>query len=140
MAKSKSPLTKEEVERDFKRAQARKLIKEKFYPALVEATISVDEAQMLLQAATGLIMEEAMEKLRSTLVADIRNRLVKKLAPDGNRQVKIEALIDIFHDHTLFEARGHFESMRAVIDQMKTDEMQRRKLDTLTPDWDRYLN
>lgn len=136
----KSPLTKEEVKRDFKRAQDRKLIKEQFYPALVEATVSVDEAQMLLQAAVSLIMEEAMEKLRTTLVADIRNRLVKKLAPNDERLLQIEKLIDIFHDHTLFEARGHFESMKAVIEQMKMDEMQKRKLDTLIPDWERYLN
>lgn len=137
--KNRSPLSKEEVERDYKRAQARKLIKEEFYPALVDATISVDEAQMLLQAAVALIMEEAMEKLRTTLVADIRNRLVKKLAPNDERLLQIEKLVDIFHDHTLFEARGHFESMRAVIQQMQLDEMQKRKLDTLIPDWDRYL-
>lgn len=136
----KSPLTKEDVERDFKRAQARKLIKEKFYPALVEATISVDEATMLLQAATSLIMEEAMEKLRTTKMSEIRNRLVKKLAPNDERILQIEKLVDVFTDNSLFEARGHFESMRAVIEQMKTDEMQKRKLDTLVPDWDRYLS
>lgn len=136
----KSPLTKEQVERDFKRAQARKLIKEKFYPALVEATISVDEAQMLLQAAVGLIMEEAMEALRTTKMSMIRNRLVKKLAPNDERLLQIEKLMDIFNEQSLFEARGHLESMKAVIEQMKIDEMMKRKLDTLTPDWDRYLN
>lgn len=135
----KSPLTPEDIKRDWKRAQDRKLIKERFYPALVEATISVDEAQMLLQAATSLIMEEAMEKLRSTSMKDIKNRMIKKLAPNDERVLQIEKLLGIFDDHTLFDARGHFESMRAVIEQMKIDEMQKRKLDTLVPDWDRYL-
>lgn len=135
----KSLLSQEDIKRDYKRAQDRKLIKEQFYPALVEATISVDEAQMFLQAAASLIMEEAMEKLRTTNVSEIRSRLVRKLAPSDERLLQVERLIDIFYDHTLFEARGHFESMRAVIEQMKTDEMQKRKLDTMIPDWDRYL-
>lgn len=135
----KSPLTQEEVQRDFKRAQDRKLIKERFYPALVDATISVDEAQMLLQAVTSLIMEEAMDTLRATHMKDIRSRLVGKLTKDNERVLQIESLIDVFNDHTLFDARGHFESMRAVIQQMQTDEMQKRSLSTLTPDWGRYL-
>lgn len=135
----KSPLTKEQVAQDYKRAQARKLIKERFYPALVEATISVDEAGMLLQAATSLIMEEAMEKLRSTPMKDIKSRMVKKLAPNDERVLQIEKLLEVFDNHTLFDARWHFESMRAVLEQMKTDEFQKRKLDTMTPDWERYL-
>lgn len=135
----KSPLTKEQIEQDFKRAQTRKLIKERFYPALADATVSVDEAQMLLQAAASLIMEEAMETLRSKEMKEIKTRIVRKLCPNDERVIAVENLISIFDDISLFDARGHFESMRAVLQQMVTDEMTKRKLDTMTPDWDRYL-
>lgn len=136
----KSPVSKEELERNIKREQNRRLIKEKFYPALVEATESVDEATMLLQAAVAVLMEEAMEALRNTRVIEIRNRILKKLAPNDERILQLEKLVDIFRDQSLYEARGHFESMRAVIDQMKMEEFQGRKLDSLTPKWDKYLS
>lgn len=137
---NKSPLTKEEVQRDYKRAQDRKLIKERFYPALVDATISVDEAQMLLQAANSLIMEEAMEILRIKKMDEIKNRVVRKLCPDDTRLLKIENLISVFDGMSLFEVRGHFESMGAVLRQMTTDEMRNRPLSSMNPAWERYLS
>ena len=136
----KSPVTKESLANEMRLNQSRALIKDKFYPALQEATESVDEAQMLMQAAVSLIMEEAMETLRTTKIKDIRSRLVSKLAPNDERLLQIEKLIDVFKDSSLFETRGHFESMRAVINQMQQDEMRSRKLDTFIPNWDRYLH
>ena len=133
------PRTKEEIRRDFERAQNRKLIIERFFPALEEATISVDEASALLQACTALIMAEAMNTLKAMKVKDIRSALVNGLAPNDERLLQIEKLIEIFEDMTLFEARGHFESMKAVIQQMQMDEMRNRKLGSLTQNWDRYL-
>lgn len=136
----KSPISKEQLEREMKLAQSRKLIKEQFYPALQEATISVDEATQLLNAAISLIMEEAMETLRTRRMSEIRDRIVNKLCPNDERLLQIEKLMEIFDMQTLFEARGHLESMKAVISQMQIDEMRNRKLDTFTPDWGRYLN
>lgn len=133
------PPTKEELEREMKRAEARTLIKEKFYPAMVEATESVDEATHLMNAVTGLIMEEAMETLRTMHMKEIKNRIVKKLCPNDERLLQIENLIGVFDAMTLYEARGHFESMRAVLQQIQLDEMRTRKLNTFTVDWNRYL-
>ncbi len=134
-----TPKTKEELEREMKLEAGRKLIIERFFPALKEATVSVDEATMLLGAACSLIMEEAMEALKTTKMDAVRNRIVKKLCPNDERLIQIENLIKIFDNQSLFEARGHFESMKACIEQMKMDEMRSRKLDTLKEDWDRYL-
>lgn len=132
--------TEEQILAEMDLARKRTLIKDKFYPALEKATTSVDEAGMLLQAATSLLMEEAMETLRTKKIKEIKNRLIQKLCPDNERVLEIEQLISNFEDLTLFETRGHFESMKAVIEQMKMDDMRSRKLETLTPDWDRYLN
>ncbi len=136
----KSPLTKEQLlqQEDIKRK--RKIIIEQFYPALKGATISIDEALQLLNAAGALIMEDALEKLRVTHMREIKSRLVKKLCPNHEREVAIEHLLGVFDDLTLFETRGHLENMRRVIEQMKMDEMRDRKLDSLKEDWNRYLN
>lgn len=141
----KSPIqrtnkTKEQLEFELKVAAKRKLIIESFYPALVEATESVDEASMLLSATVSLIMEEAMNTLREKKLEEIRSRIVKKLCPNDERLLKIENLMGIFDKLSLFETRGHFESMKSVIEQMKIEDMQGRKLDSLNPKWEKYLN
>ncbi len=135
----KSPVTKEQLYQQQERAHKRKFIQEQFFPALTSATESVDEAGYLLQAATGLIMEEAMETLKSKKMAEVRNRIVKKLCPNDERLLQIEKLITLFDKQTLFEARGNFEGMKSVIEQCKIDEMRGKKLAALKVDWERYL-
>ena len=135
----KSPITKEQLLQQQERAYKREFIKDKFYPALKEATISIDETTALLNAAAALIMEEAMNTLRTTKMADIRQRMVHKLCPAHDRELQIEGLLSLFDKQTLFEVRGHFESIKQVIAQMQMDEMRSRKLETLREDWDRYL-
>lgn len=135
----KSPITKEQLLQQQEANYRKEFIKNKFYPALVAATVSVDEASMLLGAMTSLVMEEAMETLRSTKMSEIRSRITKKLTGDNDRVVVVENLVALFDKQTLFDARSNFEGMKAVIEQMKIDDMQNRKLDTLKVDWDRYL-
>lgn len=143
----KSPLqlqrehkTPDQVQKEFLITQKRAFIKDKFYPALEAATVSADEASQLLSAIVALIMEEAMEKLRTTEMEEIRGRLVAKLCSDDQRILQIEKLVDSFKGMTLFEARGHCESMKAVISQMTIDEMRNRTLTSLNVQWDRYLS
>ncbi len=135
----KSPVTKEQLYQEQERKHKQVFIKEKFYPALCEATVSVDESGMLLQAVTALIMEEAMETLRSTKMRDVKSRIVKKLTGDDERVPQIQRLIELFDGMTLFDTRAYVEGMKAVIEQMKIDEMSSRKLETLKADWARYL-
>lgn len=136
----KVPRTKEQIARDVKISEDRRLIVEKVFPALKETTVSVDEATQLLSAMTALVMEEAMNTLRDKLVYSVKDKMLKKLCPDGERQTAIDDLLSLFDQQTLFEARGHFEALKSVIEQMKMDEMRNRKLDTLKEDWPRYLN
>ncbi len=135
----KSPLTKEELYKQQEDNYKKDFIKNKFYPALVGATKSVDEAGFLLQAITSLVMEEAMETLRSRKMREIHSRIVKKLCPNHEREIDIDAMVSLFDKMTLFDARANFEGMKAVIEQMKIDDMSNRSLSTLKADWDRYL-
>jgi len=134
-----SPITKEQLYNEQERKHKQIFIKEKFYPALCDATISVDEAGFLLQAMTSLIMEEAMNTLRTTRMKQVRSSMVKKLTKGDERVLQIESLISLFDGLTLFDTRAYVEGMKAVIEQMKIDEMASRKLDSLKVNWDRYL-
>ncbi len=136
----KSPVTKDELFRQQENKYKRDFIREKFYPALIGATKSVDEAGHLLQAMTSLVMEEAMQTLRSKKMNEIRSRIIKKLCPDHEREIEITNLVSIFDKQTLFDARSHFEGVKAMIEQMKIDEMSNRGLSTMKVDWDRYFS
>ncbi len=134
------PRTADQIQRDNEIARKRKKIVEQFYPALVDATISIDEASMLLQAAASLIMEDVLGTMKERNFDDIYNRLVKKLCPEGVRQLQIEKWLTTLNGENLFVARELIEGANRAIQQMLHDEGKNRKLDTLTPDWNRYLN
>lgn len=131
--------SEDEILAEMERARKRTFIRETFYPALVNATVSVDEAGMLLQAVVSLIMEDAMHTLRTKKISEIETWLIEKLSDEDDTKFRVSELLKGFENMTLFEARGHFESMKSIIEQMKIDEMRGRKLDTMTPDWEKYL-
>lgn len=132
--------TKEEIARDMEVGRKRLIITDKFYPALVEATTSVDEAKMLIRSITSLMMEDILQAMKEKKMSEIKFNLLHKLCPDGERQAEIEALLDSLGDENLFVVRELVEGMSNAIEQMILDEMQDRKLDSLSPDWNRMLN
>lgn len=135
-----TPRTKEQIIRDEEVARKRKIVVEEFYPALIEATISIDESKMLLQAATSLIMEEVLNTMKERTLDEIYARLVKKLCPEGIRQLQIEKWLETVRKENLYVARELIEGATRAIAQMLHDEEKNRKLDTLNPEWDKYLN
>ncbi len=135
----KSPLTPEEVKRGMEVNRKRKIVKEQLFPALNKATVSVDEAKMLISAVVGFIMEDAMNVLKDKKVKDIKDSLVKKLCTDGVREEEIRELLTIFDEETLFSARELIEGMKSGIEQMLIDESRARTLESLNPNWDRIL-
>ena len=139
----KSPLqpkTKEQILREMEISRKRKIVTEKFFPSLVAATVSVDEARMLVSATTSLIMEEAMRSMKVRKFSEIEEEVFKKLCPDGERAEEIRELLKVFSEETLFVSREIIEGAKQAIDQMVNDEMRTRSLSTLKADWNRYLN
>ena len=117
-----------------------KLVTEKFYPNLVNATVSVEEAKMLIQAMSTCIMEAVMETMKERKMSEISAKLLKRLCPDGAREKEVKRLIDTLSDETLFVGREVVEGMTSAIQQMITDEMQGRTLNSFKPDWNKMLS
>ena len=116
------------------------ILVEKFYPALVNASTSIEEARMLVQATASLIMESVMETMKERKFKDIAPQILKKLSPNGEREAEVKVMLDAFDEENLFVAREIIEGMTGAITQMINDEMQGRKLDTFKPNWDKMLN
>lgn len=144
MKKKTAPKTKEQIAREMSNkqevARKRKVIVEQLYPALIKATVSVDEAKMLISSMTSLIMEGVLETMKQRKFVEMYDSMVTRLCPDGERETEIRELLDTVKSENLFVARELIEGMNRAIEQMTMDEMRNRTLDTLKADWDRYLN
>ena len=132
--------TPEEVARTLEVKRKGLIVKEQFYPSLVGATVSIDEAKMLIGSISTLMMEEVLQTMKERKFSDISGKLLKKLCPDGAREKEIAHLLSIFDNEDLFVTREIVEGMRNVIEQMLMDENKARTLNSLTPDWDKMLN
>lgn len=132
--------TEEQLVKDMEVARKRKIVVDKFYPALINASVSVDEAKMLIQATSTLLMEEVLKTMQERKFSDISGILLKKLSPEGERLAEIAELLAVLDGENLYVAREIIEGMTRAIEQMIGDEMRSRNLDTLKADWERMLN
>lgn len=137
--KSKEELIKEQENRT-EVARKKDIIVNKFYPALVNATVSVDESKALINAMSTLLMEEVLKTMRERKFIEIMDIIAVKLCPDDKRVIEITELLSTLENENLFVAREIIEGMTRAIEAMITEEMRERNLDSLTPNWDKYLN
>ncbi len=140
----KTPKSKEQIAHEMKNAQevARKrvIITDHFYPALVKATISVDESKALIQAMSALLMEEVLKTMKERKFSEIMDNVHKVLCTDGLRVEEIRALLETLKDENLFVSREIIEGMTRVIEASITEEMRQRPLSALKTNWTGYLN
>jgi hypothetical protein len=136
--------SKEQILDEMQRSQSikrkRTIIMDNFYPALIEATISVDEAKALVQAMGSSLMGEVMKTMRERKFSEISTNVHKILCSDGQREEEIKKLLATLEGESLFDAREIIEGMSNAIEMMIREEMSDRKLDTLKADWTKYLN
>ncbi len=136
--------SKEEILFDEKNkkeiARKRVIIVDKFYPALIKATISVDEAKSLINAMSTLLMENVLQTMKERKIDEISESMIKILCTDGQRLPEIKELISTLSGENLFVSREIIEGMTKAINAMEMDEMRERNLSTLKTNWDKYLN
>lgn len=145
MPKSKKPVkSREELVHDFKRkeevARKGKIVVDHFYPSLIEATVSIDEAKMLIQSVTSLIMAEVLGTMKEKKFSEIMPSLIEKLCPDNERKEEVTKLLETVKDENIYVAREVIEGMSRAIETMINDEMKDRKLDSLKADWPKMIN
>lgn len=110
-----------------------KFVKEKFWPALVGASTSIDDASMTLSGFNSAIMEKFLGFMKEKKVNDLG--LEDLLDKDSEKHEESKTLLDLFSDMDVFTAKTHIESMKGEIETFKLDEMRTRPLSSLKTKW-----
>lgn len=125
--------TKEEIEADMKRIaevkRLRSLVKDTIYPAVVEASISIDDSKFLLHSFSTMMMDKFLESMKEVKFTDLK--LVDRLDPKAPKHAEYVKLLALFGNETVFTARELIEGMKMEIEMMISNEMKERKLETL---------
>jgi hypothetical protein len=111
----------------------RKFVKEQFYPALINASESIEDAKFLLQSFSSMVMEQFLVKMKDTQFIDLQ--MHTKLDKTSPKYKEFVDLLTLFGDKSVFESRDLIEGMKAEIEMMVMNEMKDRKLDSLKTNW-----
>lgn len=128
---------KEEIIADLRKNkewQARmKFTKEVFFPALCEASVSIDDALILLGGFNTAIMQEFLALMKEKKLSELN--LENKLDANNEKSVEMKHLLSLFSDMSVFDAKDYIEGMRNELQLFLTEENKVRKLSDIKPKW-----
>jgi len=129
--------TREELLKDLRKSpdfmKKMKFTKEVFYPQLIKASKSVDDASTFLASISTVMMQKFLEIMKEKKFSDLK--LAESLDSKDEKYHELVDLLDLFKDDSVFDARDKVEGMKREIDQFIHDEMQVRQLSDLKPKW-----
>lgn len=132
LVKSKDELMKE-LKKNAQFIEKMQFAKEKFYPAIVAASRNVEDAQQFLSSINTVLMQEFLGRMKEIKMSDMK--LIEKLDAKDEKHDEIVALLSLFNDVSVFEAKDQIESMRSEIQLFINEDMRSRTLDTLKTRW-----
>lgn len=108
-------------------------VREKFWPVLLEASESIDDASILLSGFNTTLMQEFLSLMKEKKMKDLN--LSSKLDADSKKYPENQKLLALFDDMSVFDAKDLIEGMKNEIQLFITEELKTRPLSTLTPTW-----
>lgn len=133
----RTPKSKEQILKhiksnvDFQKRMT--FVKEKFWPALLTASSSIEDAKMLLEGFNTAIMQEFLTKMKVTKLSELM--LATKLDAMNDKFLENQQLLALFEGLSVFDAKDYIEGMRNEIDTFLADEMKARPLSSLKVKW-----
>lgn len=125
--------TKEEIAKAMKNVEKvkhlRSFVKDKFYPALLTASNSIEDSKYLLSSFSNMIMEQFLSQMKETKFKDLK--LETKLDPKSPQYKEYKKILDLFADEDVYSTRELIEGMKSEVEMMITNELKERKLSTL---------
>lgn len=116
---------------EFQRKMA--FTRDRFWPALVAATTSVNDATDLLYGFSTNIMDAFLERMKEVKLSELNLR--DRLKVDSDMLPQYEELLALFDDTSVFDAKDLIDGMRNEIELWKSDEFRGRTLDSLKVVW-----
>lgn len=110
-----------------------KFTKEVLFPALCNASTSIDEAQMLLGGFNTAIMQAFLERMKGVKLSEMG--MESKLDVNNPKHVEMKALLSHLNDMSVFDAKDYIEGMRNEISMFLVEENKGRKLESLPMKW-----
>ncbi len=110
-----------------------RFIKAEFWPALCDASTSIEDATILVSGFNTQIMQEFLARMKEVKIAELN--LDTKLDTTSAKYEENKKLVALFQDMNVFEAKELIEGMQHEIETFKVDEMRSRSLDTLETKW-----
>lgn len=125
--------TKEEIARKMQNIEMVKemriFVRDQFYPALLKATTSIDDAKFLLSSFSNMVMEQFLAQMKEKQFVELKlHEKLDKASPNYKEYIDLLAL---FGDKSVYDTRELIEGMKNEIEMMVTTELKERKLDTL---------
>jgi hypothetical protein len=111
----------------------RKFVKEKFFPALCDATNSITDADMFLQSFSSMIMDTFLNLMKEKKFGEFD--FVKKLDQSSPKFEEMKKLVSLFNDITLRESQDLIEGLKKEIQYFYRKELQSRKLESIDIEW-----
>lgn len=137
MKKPRVVRTKEELLRDLQKRsdfiEKMTFIKEKFYPALIEATTSIEDATQNLNIINSIIMEKFLGLMKEKKVGELN--IYSNLSDKDPKYEQLKALLGLFDDMDVFSAKEYFEGVKMEIEQFKADYWKDKTLNELPAKW-----
>ena len=129
--------TKEEIAKGIRDVQEvrrqRSFVKDKFFPSLIKASTSIEDAKYLLTSLGNMIMQEFLAQMKEKKFNELK--LTEKLDSKSPQFEDIKTMVELFNDESIFTARELVEGMQNEIETNVTDELKARKLDSLKTNW-----
>lgn len=136
MAK-RAPKTREQLvaelrsNADFQRKLA--FVRDQLYPALTDATTSVDDAVQNLSIINSVVMESFLGFMKDKKMKELD--LASKLQPNDPFYEKLVHFIGLVDDLSVFEGKELLEGLRNEIGLFQTEYWKTKKLDELPQKW-----
>lgn len=121
------------LKKDPKFVEKMKFTKEVFMPALIKASTSIDDATTFLSSISTVLMQKFLEEMKQKKMSDLK--LVDGLDVNSPKYAEVKALLELFNDQSVFDARSSIEGMVNEINVFVDDELKGRTLDTLKMQW-----
>lgn len=106
-----------------------KFVKEKFWPALLDASTSIEDSQQLLSGFNTQIMQTFLGEMKNKSTKELN--LIDQLDKKAENYEAHKKLVELFDDLNIFDAKDYIEGMKNEIELWKSEEMQLRPLSSL---------
>lgn len=122
-----------ELKGNQKFVEKMKFTREVFYPHLIQASKSIDDAVSFLASINTVLMEKFLSYMKDKNFGELK--LVDVLDPKDEKYEQLKAMLELFSDKSVFEAKELLEGMKQEISLFINEENKTRQLSDLKTKW-----